>query len=150
MFFFLALGVEAAMISFLVVETGLPHEGGRNQHSTQWENMLLDVFFEEGHIVSNSPVVRLDSKPAGEIQAAVESDVEEARNGGADYFIIAQLDYTPDYQTPGEVSFVLFTLTPYKKIYEKRITGKTYRSAREETDDLKIIVRGLVPHLNAQ
>ena len=147
---FLVFGVEAEMVSFLVVETGLPQEGERKQHSEHWEDSLLDVFFEAGHIVSNSPVLRLDSKPSGEIINAVTADMDEAKEGGADYFIIAQLDYAPGSQTPDEISLVLFRIVPYKKIYEKQITGKKYKSAKEETDDLKKIARGLVPHLNAQ
>jgi len=145
---FLVIGVEAAMVSFLVIETGLPQEVALSQHSERWENALLDVFFDAGHIVSNSVPLRLETKPSGEIQKTVEADIEEARNGGVDYFIIAQLDFTPDLQIPGEISFTLLKITPYEKIYEKQVTGKTYRSVREEIDDLRIIVRELVPYLN--
>ena len=63
---FFLFRVEAATVSFLVIETGLTDEAGSRQHSGLWESGLLDVFFESGHIVSNAPILRLLSKPSGD------------------------------------------------------------------------------------
>lgn len=147
---FLALNAEATMISFFVIETGLPQEGGKNMHSLQWENALLDVFFEAGYIVSNAPIIRLERKPSGDIQTAAIQDMNEAKAGGANYFIIAHLDYNADSSSPREISLVLYSGTPYRKIFENKVTGKTYKTEREELDDLKVIAGTLVPYLRNQ
>ena len=147
--FFTVFGVEASMISFVVVETGLPQEGERNQHSLSWENALLDVFFDAGYIVSNYPILRLETRPSGSIlqSSAFFAVEEEALNGGFDYIVLAQLDYSGS-QTPGEISFFIYRIRGRVKVLERQMSGKTYRSARDEIDDLKIIVRELVPYLN--
>jgi len=142
---FLVFGLEAAMVSFMIVETGIPQEDGRIEHSELWEDAIFDVFFDAGHIVSNAPILRLDSKPSNEIQKMTAEDLFEARAGGADYFIIAQLDYASDIPKLSEIYFVLYKMSPYKKIHEKRITGKAYKTQKEEIDDLKYIARGLIP-----
>ena len=147
--FFTVFSVEASMVSFFVIETGLPQDGDKNQHSLYWENVLLDVFFDAGHIVCNAPILRLESRPSGDILRASAFDMEDARNGGIDFVILAQLDFlSGSLAPPGEISFFIYRITGREKIFEKRITGKTYRSTGDEIDDLKIIVRELVPYLS--
>ena len=146
---FLVLGAEAAMVSVMVIETGLP-QGERSQYSERWESSLMDVFFDEGYIVSNVPILRFDTKQLNEIQRVTSADMKEAGEGGADYFIVVRLDYASSLQPPDEISFSLFSISPYKKIYEKQIKGKTYRSVRDEIADLKVIVGELVPYLNRE
>jgi len=146
--FFAVFGVEASMISFVIIETGLPQEGERNQHSMIMENALLDVFFDAGHIVSNAPMLRYETKPSGDfLQSSAYSMEEDALNAGVDYIVLAHLDYS-NSQTPGEISFFIYRIRGRVKVLERQISGKTYRSARDEIDDLKIIVRELVPYLN--
>jgi len=146
--FFTVFGVEASMISFIVIETGLPQEAERNYHSVNMENALLDVFFDEGHIVCNFPILRLETRPSGDfLQSTAHSMEEDAMNAGVDYIVLAQLDYSSS-ATPGEISFLVYKIRGRVKVLERQIRGKTYRSAREEIDDLKIIVGELVPYLN--
>ena len=147
---FLVLSAEATMVSFVVIETGLPQEEGRNQHSIQWENALLDVFFDAGYIVSNAPMVRLNSRPSMKVEEFIREEINNAREGGADFFIVAQLDFLPDTNVPNDISLVLFGVTPSVRIFENQVTGKTYRSEREEFDDLKLIIRQLVPYLRVR
>jgi len=142
---FLVFGAEAAMVSFMIIETGLPQEGGKAEHSELWEDAIFDVFFEEGHIVSNAPILRLETKPSNEIQRMTAEELLEARTGGADYFIIAQLDYISDVPQLSEIYFILYKMSPYKKIHEKRLSGKAYKTQKEELDDLRFIARGLIP-----
>jgi hypothetical protein len=144
---FFVPGIFAAMVSFLVIETGLPETAGRNQYSERWESSLMDVFFEAGHIVSNAPILRLTSKPTAGIEVIAEPDIEEAVEGGADYFIVAQLDFTSGSLPPGTVSLLLFRLTPFSKLFERNIQGRTYASVREESEILRNIIMGLVPHI---
>jgi hypothetical protein len=146
--FFTVFSVEASMVSFFVIETGLPKEGERNQHSLYWENALLDVFFDAGHIVCNAPILRLETKPSDDILRASAFDMEEARNGGVDFVILAQLDFlSGSLAPPDEVSFFIYSIMGREKIYERRFTGKNYKSARDEIDDLKILAGELVLHL---
>jgi len=148
--FFLCLNVEASMISFLVIETGLPQEGRTNQHSILWENTLLDVFFSEGHIVCNAPIQRFETKPSSDfLQSTVNRLEEEALNGGVDYIILAHLDYaSDDSQMPGEISFLVYKVRGRVKMLERRINGNAYRSTGDEIDALKLIVGELVPYFN--
>ena len=136
------------MISFIVIETGLPQEGERNYHSVYLENALLDVFFDRGHIVCNFPIMRLEARPSGDfLQSSAYDMEEEALNAGVDYIVLAQLDYSGS-QSPGEISFFIYRVRGRVKVLERQISGKTYRTARDEIDDLKIIVGELVPYLN--
>jgi len=146
--FFTVFGVEASMITFIVIETGLPQEGERNQHSLHLENALLDVFFDAGHIVSNAPILRFETKPSGDIlQSSAYSMEEDAMDAGVDYIVLSLLDYS-GAPSPGEISFLVYKVRGRVKVLERQIRGKTYRTTRDEIDDLKIIVRELVPYLN--
>jgi hypothetical protein len=99
----LSFSAEAAMIQFYVIETGVPPNVERKRCSELWENALMDVFFDSGHIVTNAPIYRLDTKPAGGIAEAAKVRIDEATDGGSDYIFIAMLDYPPDSGTPSEV-----------------------------------------------
>jgi len=146
---FLAFSIEASMISFCVIETGLSPESERNRHSMLWENAFMDVFFDAGYIVSNYPMMRLDSKPVDSKSTIRASgfDVDEAIEVGVDYILIARLDYDTALQPPGEISFFLFKVTQHEIVYEKRIAGRSYKSNREVSDDIKTIIRELLPFI---
>jgi len=147
--FFALFSVEASMISFSVIETGLPQDGRTSQHTILWENTLLDVFFNAGHIVCNAPIQRLESRPPADFLSSSFYDLErEAIDGGIDYIILVQLDYPPDLETPSDISILLYKVRGRVKIYEKQLRGKAYRTIGEETDDLKIIIRELLPYFN--
>jgi hypothetical protein len=139
---------SAYMVSFFIIETGLPLEGAKNQYSKLWENTFFDVFFDAGYIVCNSPMMRVESKPKMTLEKFVKSEVDEARDGGADYFLVAQLDYSGGSATPREVSLVLFNVTPFRLIKERKVMQRTYKSEKDEIEDLKNIVRGIVPKIN--
>jgi hypothetical protein len=114
----------------------------------------LDVFFEAGHIVSNAPVLRLGSRPAGDMPDEARVELTEAAEGGAEYFILALLDYdgpvvqaSGTARNPPKVSLRLFTINPYKKIFEQQYSDNTIRNVKDEFDNLKTVARGLVSHL---
>jgi hypothetical protein len=148
---FFMLPLEAATVSFLVIETGLSEGAGASQHSGLWESGLLDVFFEAGHIVSNAPIMRLSKKPAKIFPDEAIENLHEALEGGVDFFIIALLDYAPNdtvIQKPEKISLRLFNAVSQKLIYEQQYTDKTSKNPGEEFNSLKQAVKGLVPHLN--
>jgi hypothetical protein len=148
---FAVFPLHAATVSFLVIETGLPMESAANQYSIMWENGLLEVFFEAGHIVSNAPIMRLSGKPSGVFPDEAESELEAALAGGVDFFILAVLDYpaskNPAVIKPQKVSMRLFQTRPRNMLYEEQYLGKNTKTEKEEYDNLKEAVMGLVPHI---
>lgn len=151
LFSFLTFNVGAETVSFIVIETGLSGEG-KNQHSLLWENELLDIFFDSGFIVSNAPVTRFETKPEqSKMQDFIIKNTNEAEESGADYFIAVQLDYPagsaePEMK-PREAEFNIFKISPFSKLYTKRLSLINNKPAMKESDDVKKIVKGLVQYL---
>lgn len=141
---FIIFHAEASMISFYIVETGLPEHIGRNNHSIQWENAFMDAFFDAGYIVSNYPMLRLANKPSEGILQASGFNIFEARDAGIDYILIAQIDFTSALHPPGGISFYVFTTILHEVIYERHFTGLYNRSEKETSDDMNVIIRDLV------
>jgi hypothetical protein len=148
---FAVLPLPAATVSFLVVETGLPRETERSVYSGLWESGLFDVFFEAGHIVSNAPVKRLDIKPQKPFPDEVRGDLNDAAEGGAEYFILALLDYPEaaanELLKPRNISLRIFKVSPYKLLYEQGYSDRGSANIDEEFTTIKQSIRGLVPHL---
>jgi hypothetical protein len=160
----LALPLSAANVNVVVVETGV--SGAENttagvfEASSLWENSFLDVFFEAGHIVSNSPVLHLGHLGAKdfpgketankEFPPELSIELEDARTGGADFFIIALLAYPPGNvdrrAKPEQVSLRVYTTRPYGFVYEG---NSSLGAAPPETEGerAKRLIRGLIPHL---
>jgi hypothetical protein len=108
-FMVLTWPLSSATVNFLVVETGpLRESSGEDpsavfESSALWETCLLDVFFEAGHIVSNSPIRRLaglsaadfpgKGSPGGEFPREIRPELEDSALGGADYLILVLLFY---------------------------------------------------------
>jgi hypothetical protein len=146
---------EAATVSFMVIETGLPPEAGTSAHSGLWESGLMDVFFEAGHIVSNAPVLRLDRKPEEAFPAAARPELSEAIEGGAEFFILAMLDYdapaAANIQKPRRISLRLFKTSPHTLLHEQQYTDTESAGGPDiEYDRLKRAARTLIPHLNGR
>lgn len=141
----------AATVSFVVVETGLPDEAVVSRHSLLWEDGLLEVFFDSGHIISNAPMMRLPEKPAALFPDEAEAVMEEALEGGAEYFIVALLDYEEasgrESAALQNVSLRLFRTSSSRMLYERQYAVKNTKSNKEEYSNVKKTVKGLVPHL---
>ena len=143
--------INAATVSFLVIETSVSEESPVYQYSGLWESGLMDVFFESGHIVSNATMMRLAYKPASGFPAEAQNDMDEALEGGVDYFIIALLDYNNSGESglrAQNISLRLFKTRPLTMIYEGHYSDTRSRTTQEEYDNLREAVRGLVPRLN--
>jgi len=123
-----------ATVSCLVIETGLPSGGPKSQYSTMWENNLMDVLFETGHIVSNGRMLRLDKKPPESFPVAAEKDFQEARQNRMDYFLIAIIEQNDGKKT---VSLRLFSINSQKLIKEQVYADNNPKSAKEETESIK-------------
>ena len=153
LFLFMAAGfpLSAATVSFLVIESGLPEEGGSSSWSILWENGLLDVFFEEGHIVSNAPIKRLELKPRQEFPDEAVEDLSEAAAGGCEYFILALLDYPPAAGTeiprPRNIVLRVFKAGSRQLLYEQPYDAARFLNRDDEFSRIKQSIRGLIPHL---
>jgi hypothetical protein len=161
----LALPVSAANLNVVVVETGV--SGAENitigafEASSLWENSFLDVFFEAGHIVSNSPVLRLarlgakdfpgKESPNKEFPPEMSIELEDAAAGGADFFIIALLAYPPGTvdrrAKPEQVSLRVYKARPYSFVYEGNKSLGAPVQPEAEGEQAKRLIRGLIPHL---
>jgi len=118
-----------ATVSCLVIETGRPEGGSKSRYSTMWENNLMDVFFDSGHIVSNARMIRLDLKPAESFPGQAERDYLEARENGMDYFLIAIIDGT-------RVSLRLFG-TGSRELIKEQIYENNTKTEKEENESIK-------------
>jgi hypothetical protein len=125
---FLALilgeAAQGATVSFVVIETGLREETPTIASSRLWEDALLGAFFDSGHIVSNTPIQRISVKPPKNLPDEARVSLDDALEGGAEFFILAVLDYQNPVRTgggalpkPNNVSLRLFKTTPYRFLF---------------------------------
>ena len=143
--------ISAATVSFLVIETGVSEEKPAYQYSGLWESGLMDVFFEAGHIVSNASMMRLEYRPDAGFPVEAQKDMEDALEGGVDFFIIALLDYNnPEASAlrAQNISLRIFKTNPLLLIYEGQYSDTRSKTTQEEYDSLRQAVRGIVPRIN--
>jgi hypothetical protein len=149
----LAVGARGATISCVVIETGVREEIPTLDSSRLWEYALLDVFFDTGHIVSNAPILRAAEKPRQNLPDEARGPLNEALEGGAEFFIVAVLDYQSQGGTerpqPRSVSLRLFQTAPHRLVYSQEHTARDIRSAeRDELNNARNVVRALAIHLS--
>jgi hypothetical protein len=150
----LAVSAHAATVSFMVIETGIREEIPTVNSSRLWEYALLDVFFDTGHIVSNTPILRVADRPQKNLPDAARGSLKEALEGGAEFFVVAVLDYQDTSQTgsgqlrPRNISLRLFQTTPYRFLYSREYTATDLRIAeKDEINSAMNVVRAMAAHL---
>lgn len=149
----LAVSVHGATVSFMIIETGLKEETPVNESSRLWEDALLDVFFDTGHIVSNSPIIRVPEKPQTALPDVARVSLDEALEGGADFFVVAVLDYQnppaagPELPKPRSISLRLFRTAPYQFIFSQEYTGEQRITMKDEMTNAMGAARIIVSHL---
>jgi hypothetical protein len=79
--------------------------------------------------------------------------VEEALRGGADFFVLALLDYQgapagASKIKPQTVSLRLFKTRPQTFLYEQLYAPRGQESGENELANARRVVRLLLPHLN--
>jgi hypothetical protein len=150
--FFVLGTLPAATVSFLVIETGLSEESERPRSSLLWENGMMDVFFDAGHVVSNAPIMRIPEKTGEKFPVQVRSEFDEARNGGVDYFIMILLEYPGPgsagvLEKPEKVYMRIFTVSNETLLYEIAYTGNARLDSSDEFLEVKKNAAKLVPQL---
>jgi hypothetical protein len=150
----LAVSAHAATVSFMVIETGIQEGIPTVDSSRLWEYALLDVFFDTGHIVSNVPILRVADKPEKSLPDEARASLSEALEGGAEFFVVAVLDYqnpsqdeTADLQ-PRNISLRLFKTTPYRFVYSRDYTAHDLRAAgQDDVSNVMSAAKTLAAHL---
>lgn len=148
-FAFCPVFVSAENVSVMVVETGAGAVAGAG-NADFWENGMMEVFFDAGHIVSNARSMRVSRFPDDEFPVEALRDLQEAAEGGSDYFVLAILEYGDSekeaYVQPESISVRIYKINPYAFLFEKKLAGKPSpaktsvkkpeKIAARETDDL--------------
>ena len=123
---------SASMVSFLVVETGL-NEETVTQYGSLWEGGLMDVFFDAGHIVTNSPIARMEKMPAEDLSGYIRVDFYEASRSGADYFILGFLEFqNKNARTPSAMVIKIYNTNTEKLVFEQSFSAGIGKSLNDE------------------
>jgi hypothetical protein len=131
-----ALTSNAATVSIMVVETGGSGAGGM---ATFWESGIMNELFESGHIVSNAPAVWVPHTDGRELPAEARRELNEAANGGADYFVVILLANKDGTETPEPEKLVLYIykIRPRSLLYnEKYVAGPILKEGIPDTGNL--------------
>ena len=150
---FAVFPLNAANVSFLVMETGIQQGSPSVRYSTLWENGLMEVFFEFGHIVSNAPMMQLFERPKDIFPAEAERDYKDAKEGGIDFFIIAIINYPTTRANavkPQNVILRLFNTKSENLLHEKTYSDTKSKTPKEEYDFIKDAVAEFAVNLRRQ
>ena len=149
--------LNAATVSVLVVETGLPPGNGCTPSAEVWESGFMDAFFDAGHIVSNAPCMQVSAAFDASTNIAssralpreVNGDFDQARIGGADFFVLVILDYKNEsVEHPIEVFVRLFRVSTGDMIYETKIAARVWMNNDEEFLNVKQHAGKVIPQLS--
>ena len=147
----LAFPASASMVSFLLVETGINDEVSSGQYTSLWEGGLMAAFFDAGHIVTNSPIARMEKKPERDLSGTVAADFNEAVSGGADFYILGFLEFQVQGQgtraVPVGIVLKLYNSESQQLLFEQRFPAGTGKSLDEEYQFAQNAGRTIISHL---
>ncbi|GHV86611.1 hypothetical protein AGMMS50230_22190 [Spirochaetia bacterium] len=160
------VSLPAATVSILVIETGLPPGTTQTESASVWESGIMDVCFDAGHIVSNAPAMVLPAVTAAVLPQEAQRDFDEARLGGADFFIMVLLRYAgapaaavpetsaeavteaaAETKQPKVVSIAVFRVSSGELLYETSVSAHIWGSSGEEFLDVKRNAGRILPRL---
>lgn len=127
--FAIAVPSFASVISFQVVQHDVSQDKIRTS-SYQIEGALMDFFFDQGYIVTNSPTIVSSNKESDD--AAYGKAVNEAIDGRCDYFIAVYAEYDVKGSEAPEMS-LLSNIKSISWTAYNVITGKKIASGAEKT-----------------
>jgi hypothetical protein len=142
--FFPVFPVLAENVSVMVIESGAGAVAGAG-NADFWENGMMEVLFDAGHIVSNARSMRIARFPDDEFPNEALRDFQEAAEGGAEYFVLALLEYgnseTDAYVQPESISLRIYKINPYAFLFEKKLVGKPSLAKTGAKKPEKIVAR---------
>jgi hypothetical protein len=129
---FIFPALDAATLSFLVIETGAD-SAPIHEYSWIWENALMDLSFDLGHIVSNAPIMQIKSSAGREFPDEAGPYLDAVNNGNFEFFILVLLNYGKEnlIQKLQSVSLKLYRAKTFALLCELNY-GAGVLSAREE------------------
>ncbi|QQO08056.1 hypothetical protein [Breznakiella homolactica] len=151
-FFVFGTSLFAATVSIMVVETGVNEDAPRLDASSLWEGGLMDVLFDTGHIVSNAPILRLTADQAQPYPEERLLDIEETLAGGANYYILAVLNYEsqpadePTAPRPRTIALRFVRIQPHKILFEQQYRGNPAAPVTDELQNAKKAARNMLSH----
>lgn len=130
----MAIPASASMVSLLVVETGLNEEISGEPYGSLWEGGLMAAFFDAGYVVTNSPISRMEKRPANDLTGIARTDFDEAVTGGADFFVLGFLEYTVRGKEaiPVRIALKIFNAASGKMIHEQSFPAGVGKDLDEE------------------
>ena len=124
---------SAEVVSFTMVETGLREDAAESEYASLWEGGLMEAFFDAGHIVTNSPILRLERRPTG-LTNGLEADFLDAIEGGAEFIIFGLLEF--EFQAgrpvPSGITMKIYDTSSTEMILEQRFPAGSGRTLNEE------------------
>jgi hypothetical protein len=147
-----AIPSGAATVSIMIIETGAVDEAaGRTKTVDIWESGMMDVLFDNGHIVCNTPAIRIPNPGDEELPKEARRNFQDADTNGVDYFIITQLNYPqnedPAASGPDNVSLRLYRIDPYGVLYNTSYALASGLSEAEEFSNAKKAAQLLSPYI---
>ena len=133
----------------MVVETGLDESVLSTQHGSVWEGGLMDAFFDAGFIVTNSPVTRIESRPAVDLSGIILNDFEDAEIGGAEFFILAYLDCQDQggRMLPLNMTLKMYSINSRQLVFEQSFPVSMERTLEQEFEVAKNAGRILINYI---
>ncbi|GMO42847.1 MAG: hypothetical protein Ta2B_23180 [Termitinemataceae bacterium] len=151
--FFLTIPVfpiEAADVSVIVIETGLSQDNASSLAGI-WESGIMDVLFEAGHIVTNAQSIKIIVYPVDAVPQEVRTSISEALEGGAQYFIIAVLNYNQNIEgkelQPIQVTLEVINLSNNKSLYKQVMSKPAAINPRDEFSYAQKAARIIMPYI---
>ena len=169
------VSVNAANVSVMVIESGVR----KTVSAAAWENGLMDVLFEAGHVVSNAQNLVLGESGAGEnvfwdavmapgtitvstttssardadelIPLEAAGDLQEAYENGMDYFLLVLLDYADStHSKPRNVTLKLFDTNPVKFITSQNYRWSSKVTSKADYYNAGRAMRVIIPFMGDQ
>ena len=112
----------------------------------------MNAFWEAGHVVTNSPIARMERKPDNDLSGTVDIDFRDAASGGAEFFVLGFLEYQVQGGRPVPVGIVLkiYRTGNRQLVYEQRFPAGTGRTLPDEFQLAQETGRAMIPHLSAR
>lgn len=95
----MATTLFAKNISVQIIQNGPAMNGNVCASSSLIEQTIVGYFFDSGYIVSSSPVFIGNDKDVNSLKSALQENAE----GGMDYLVRVEVDYTPETSNPNAI-----------------------------------------------
>lgn len=121
----LMTAVFAKNISVQIIQNNPATDGNVCASSSLIEQTIIGYFFDSGHIVSSSPVYIGTEKDNGALKSALKENAE----GGMDYLVRVEVDYTNDSTNPDAILLANISQVSWKNYAVS--TGKEVSAGSE-------------------